>query len=291
MKGFSKSEIKSYITTLLMLLVGSIIYALGVDLFYSRAQLLSGGVTGIALLLNYTFGCSTSLLIICINIPLFVLGWFFVNKKFVVFSACGMAMLSGFLELFKNISLPYESPLVSIVLGGVVVGVGLGIVLRSGATMGGSDIVGKIFYKYFSLNLAVFDLLINAVILVLVSIWNSIDQAVLTICAMYIATQVTSFCIDGIDHRRALLIITYIEEELSAALMEKVGRGVTVLHSMGAYTHKENSVLYIVIQKQQLATLKRVIRETDPHAFFTILVTTGVYGHGKSFVPLEDIDK
>lgn len=291
MKGITKEDVKSGINTLLMLLVGVIVYSIGVNLFYRKAQLLSGGITGLSLLLNYTFGWSTSMLILAINLPLFFIGWFFVSRRFVIFSICGMGMLSFFLDAFQGISLPYESPLTSVVLGGVVVGLGAGIVLRSGATMGGTDIISKILHRYFSMNMAVTDLAINAAILVFAAIFNGLDQAVMTVCAMYIATKVTSFCIDGIDHRRALLIVTNKKDELSKALMDKLGRGVTILDSYGAFTHHHNAMLYCVIPKQQLASLKRIIVGVDDHAFFTIIPVTGVYGHGRGFVPMERIDK
>lgn len=291
MKRISKEEVFLILRTLVMMFIGSCIYSLGVDLFYRPAQLLSGGITGLALLLNYTFGLNSSVLIVALNLPMFILGWFFVSKRFVIFSLIGMGMLSGTLELFSGLSLPFTNPLTSVVLGGVLVGAGLGIVLRTGYTMGGTDIIGKILHRFLSVNMAVTDLTINACILVFAAFFKGIDQAVLTICAMYIATQVTSFWIDGIDHRRALFIVTNKQEELSDALMQQLGRGVTVLDTYGAFTHQHNSMLYCVIPKQQLSSLKRIIRSVDEHAFFTIIPVTGVYGHGRGFVPMEKIDK
>lgn len=291
MKRISKEEVFLILRTLVMMFIGSCIYSLGVDLFYRPAQLLSGGITGLALLLNYTFGLNSSVLIVALNLPMFILGWFFVSKRFVIFSLIGMGMLSGTLELFSGLSLPFTNPLTSVVLGGVLVGAGLGIVLRTGYTMGGTDIIGKILHRFLSVNMAVTDLTINACILVFAAFFKGIDQAVLTICAMYIATQVTSFWIDGIDHRRALFIVTTKQEELSDALMQQLGRGVTILDTYGAFTHQHNSMLYCVIPKQQLSSLKRIIRSVDEHAFFTIIPVTGVYGHGRGFVPMEKIDK
>ncbi len=291
MKSITKENVLHTLRTLLMMFVGSCIYSLGVDLFYRPAQLLSGGITGLALLLNYTFNLNSSVLIIVLNLPLFLLGWFFVSKRFVIFSLIGMGMLSGTLEMFSSLSLPFTSPLTSVVLGGVLVGTGLGIVLRTGYTMGGTDIIGKVLHRFFSVNMAVTDLAINACILIFAAFFKGIDQAVLTVCAMYIATQVTSYCIDGIDHRRALFIVTNKQEELSTALMKQLGRGVTVLETQGAFTHQHNSMLYCVIPKQQLSSLKRIIRSVDDHAFFTIIPVTGVYGHGRGFVPMEKIDK
>lgn len=287
----TKETLLSYGKTLLMIALGSAIYSLGVNLFYEKAQLLSGGVTGYALLLHYKFGISTSLLIICFNVPMFILGWFFVSHEFVLLSLMGMGIFSGMLQLFSGWTLSFESPLTSVLLGGVLVGFGLGIILRTGASVGGTDIVGKIIHRYFSINMAVTDLALNVIAVLLSSMIFGLDQAVLTVCAMFIASKVTSFCLDGIDHRRAILIITDKKEELSAALMEQLARGVTIIDSYGAYTKKPNAMLYCVIHKQQLQKTKKIIKSVDPDAFFTIVMLTGVYGHGHSFIPFKDIEK
>ena len=290
MRSISKEDIVSYARTFGLLAAGSAVYSLGMNLFYTKAHLLSGGAAGFAQLLYYQFNLPISLMLVAINIPLFLIGWFFVSHRFAVTSLIGMAIFSGFIQLFSKLSLPFESPLTSVVLGGLVTGLGLGLILRSGASVGGTDIITKLLHKYLSLNMASTGLVINILIVLLAAFVNGIDQAVLTICAMFIASRVTTFVIDGIDHRRAILIVTNQKEALSHALMEALGRGITILDSHGAYTGHANSMLYCVISKHQLQQLKMIVKKNDPEAFFTIITVNGVYGRGHSFVPMKNID-
>ncbi|MBQ7057737.1 MAG: YitT family protein [Firmicutes bacterium] len=290
MRDATKEFFRDNGKTLGELALGSAIYSLGMNLFYTPAKLLAGGVTGFAQILHYQFGWSIALMVILINIPMFLVGLWLINKKFILYSAIGMGIYTLFIQLFSGLSLPFSSPLTSVVVGGVLLGLGVGLIYRSGASVGGTDIIAKILNKYFSVNMATAGLAINAVIVFASAFIFGLDQAVLTICAMFISAKVNSFVIDGIDHRRAILIITDKKEELSKALMERLNRGVTIIDAQGAYTGQEHWLMYIVINKHQLGVLKSVIKRVDPKAFFTIITVNGVYGHGSSFFSMKQID-
>lgn len=282
-----QESILNYAKVILQLVVGCAIYAISIDVFYSHAKLLGGGVTGIAQILHYQFGLSVSLMIIAINVPLFICGWIFVDRKFVIFSLLGMLLMSAFLKIFSSLSLDFETPLTAIVLGGIFNGLGLGIIYRSGASAGGTDIISKIIQKYRAGNMAYTGLIINTVVIAISAFINGIDEAVLTLCAMFISSRVNTFIIDGIDHRRAITIITSKPDEISSAINSKLGRGVTVLKGYGAYTHSDRAMLYSVIAKSQLSKMKQIVKSADPQAFFTITPVTGVYGHGSKFFSIQ----
>ncbi len=290
MRKSTKDFLRENGRTIGEVVLGSAIYSLGMNLFYTPAKLLAGGVAGFAQILHYEFGLPIALMVVVLNIPMFILGLILVNKKFILYSAIGMAIFSGFIQLFSELSLPFSSPLTSVVVGGVLTGLGVGLIYRSGASVGGTDIISKILHKHFSINMAVSGLVINAIIVSASAFIFGLDQAVLTICAMFISSKVNSFVIDGIDHRRAILIITDKKEELSEALMEKLHRGVTVIDAEGAFTGQNHYLMYCVINKHQLGVLKGIVKRVDPKAFFTIITVNGVYGHGTSFFAIEDID-
>ena len=290
MKPETRETLISYLRTFILLTLGSLVYSLGLNLFYTKAHLLSGGMAGLALLINYEFGFPTSWVLVALNVPMFLLGIFLVNKKFILESLIGMAIFSTAIDLFKGLSIPFDSPATAIILGGGLTGLGVGLIYRSGASVGGTDIISKILHKYFSANMATTGLVINCLIVLVSAFIYGIDQAVLTVAAMYLASKVTTYVIDGIDHRRAILIVTNKKEHLSKVLMEKLGRGITILDSHGAYTGHANSILYCVISKQQLQMLKGIVKKEDPEAFFTIITVNGVYGHGHSFFNLKKIE-
>lgn len=290
MKIFTREFFRENARTIGEVIIGSAIYSLGMNLFYTPAKLLAGGVAGFAQLLHYEFGLPISLMVVLINIPMFLIGLWLINKRFILFSAIGMAIFTGFIQLFSNLQLEFSSPLTSVIMGGVLTGLGVGLIYRSGASVGGTDIISKILHKYFSVNMATSGLVINAVIVFTSAFIYGLDQAVLTICAMFISARVNSFVIDGWDHRRAILIISDKKEELPRALMEKLNRGVTIIDAQGAYTGQEHYLMYCVISKHQLGRLKSIVKQVDPNAFFTIITVNGVYGHGTSFFSFKHID-
>lgn len=290
MRTSTKAAIKTHSRVLLQVLIGCLIYSVGMNLFYTKEHLLSGGLTGFAQLIHYQFGLPISLMVVLLNIPLFLVGWKFVNRQFFIYSLCGIAIFSVCIQLGSHLSISYDSPLTSVALGGVLTGLGLGIIYRSGASTGGSDILAKIFNKYFSLNMATTGLIINVIVVSSSMFIYGIDQAVLTLSAMFLASHVTSYVIDGIDHRRAITIITSDPKPLSNHILKELGRGVTVTHATGAYTNDDRYILYCVISKRQLSPLKMLIKRVDPHAFFTITTVNGVYGRGSSFFSFSKID-
>lgn len=287
MKASIKDAVKTHGRVVLMVIVGSLIYSLGMNLFYVNAKLLSGGVTGFAQLIHYQFGLPISVMVIALNVPLFLIGWKFVSRKFFLYSLMGMAIFSLSLEVFKGLSVPYDSLLTSVGIGPILTGLGLGIIYRSGASSGGSDIIAKIVHKYFSINMATTGLAINVVIVMIASLIYGLDQAVITLVAMFISAKANAYVIDGVDHRRAVTIITTKPKEVADDLMKGLERGITIAKGYGAYSGEERYILYCVISKTQLSHLKMLVKKADPHAFFTITMVTGVYGHGHSFTSLE----
>lgn len=278
-----KKDIRSARDTLMELIAGCFICAFSVSCFYSPKHLLAGGVTGIAQLLNYQFNLPVSVMVIVINIPLFILALIFIDKRFTLFSLIGMFALSFCLEITGGIHVEFDSALTSVALGGVLNGLGLGLIYRSEASVGGTDIISKIIQRYYSGNMAYTGLIMNFAIVGVSALIYGIDQAVLTICAMYISSQVNTYITDGIDHRRAVTIITKKPELMADIIFASLDRTVTVTKGYGAYSREDYYVLYCVISRRELAKLKRCIKTADEKAFFTITRVTGVYGHGRNF--------
>ena len=275
--------------TLLWTTIGCLITGLGIDVFYHHSQLISGGITGVAMILNYSLGWNTSVINILFNIPIFIWGWIALGRRHVLISIYGTIMISVALELFSGITLPYESPLTTVVLGGAITGFGGGIMFRAGGSSGGTDIVGKILNKYYSIGIATTSLAFNVLILVVYGFLYNLDLAMLTLATATVSSFVNNYINDGIDRRRALYIVTDKAEEMALRIHSEMKRGATAIPCEGATLHNPKTMLYVVISRYQLAVIKRIIKETDPQAFFTIHVTTGVYGFGRSFHAVSEI--
>ncbi|MBQ7145762.1 MAG: YitT family protein [Lachnospiraceae bacterium] len=274
---------------LLWTTIGSLIVGLGIDVFYHHSKLISGGITGVAMILDYALGWNPSLTNIILNIPIFILGWILLGKGHVLISIYGTLVISLSLQLFSGLTLAYDSPLTTVVLGGAIVGFGSGITFRGGGTAGGTDIIGKILNKYFSVGLATTGLAFNVVVLIVFGFMFNLDLAILTLATSTVSSYVNNYINDGIDRRRALYIVTDKANEMALRIHKDLKRGATAIPCEGATLHQPKTMLYVVISRYQLAALKRLIKEVDPQAFFTIHVTTGVYGYGRSFHAVSEI--
>ncbi len=288
MKSFKEIVRKNWLT-IVGTTVGCLITGLGIDVFYHHSKLISGGITGVAMILNYTLGWNTSLVNLLLNIPIFIAGWILLGRKHVLISIYGTVVTSLALQLFENVSLSYESGLTTVLMGGAICGFGAGVMIRSGGTAGGTDIVGKILNKYFSIGIASTQLSFNVVMLVVYGFMFNLDLAILTLATATVASYVNNYINDGMDRRRALFIVTAKPDELALRIHEELRRGATALPCEGGTNHMHHKMLYVVISRYQLAALKRLIKKVDPEAFFTIHVTTGVYGKGRSFHAVSQI--
>jgi uncharacterized membrane-anchored protein YitT (DUF2179 family) len=273
-----------YIVMIVMIVIGSAISAIAFDAFIMPNKLLSGGISGISLILNYLFNINAGLLIFVLNIPIFILGYKFVDREFIVLSVIGTAALSLWIEFFSFLrgSMTGESVILYCIYAGVINGFGMGIVFRNRASQGGMDIVAVIFKKYFSMNIGSTSIIINTFIVIISSFITNINLAMYTLISMYVASTVVDKVQAGFDRRKSVMIITDKEKQVADEIIKRLVRGVTYLEGEGAYTGSRKRVIYCIVSLNQLAKLKQIVREADPNAFITITDTAEVMGQGFS---------
>ena len=230
--------------------------SVAINSLYLPHNILSGGITGISLLFHLVFDINASLVIVLFNIPIFILGYIFTNKRFVLLSIVGMGFLAFFLWITESVQLKSDDLLTTILLGGVMYGFGLGLVFRGGASCGGNDIVSKIIYKHFSFSIPTINFAFNVIVVALSAFFYGIDTAVRTLATMYIASTVMKFVMEGINHKRTAFIISEKRDEIAAEINTKLKRGCTIVGGIGGYTGHQRNMLYCVISIHQLAKLK-----------------------------------
>lgn len=274
-----------YVFMVFIITLGGILGGISFNMFLMPHKLLSGGISGIALILNYLFGVSPGLLIFLFNIPIFALGYKLVDKEFILLSLIGMATFSIFIDAFaflRNV-VYIEDVMLSCIYGGILNGIGMGIVFRNRASQGGIDIVSVIAKKYWSLNIGSTSLIINFVIVTVAAfIFNNLMVAMYTLISMYVSSAVLDKVQEGFDIRKAVFIISNREDELGKEIIKRLHRGVTYLDGEGAYTGTKKKVLYCIVTLRQLAKLKQIVKDIDPNAFMTVSETTEVLGQGFS---------
>lgn len=268
---------------LFFIILGSTISSIGVNMFLTHAKLLSGGVTGIALILQYLFKFEAGYVILALNIPLFILSAFKLSKKFTIYSAIGTMAFSIGLILTHPISniLNINDNLLYCLYGGVVNGIGFGIVFVHHGSTGGFDIVSMMIRRrYTNLNIGKISFSINLVIVTISAFIFGLPNALYTLIAMYITSFVLDNVVKGINKSKSVIIITEKEEEIAACIMKELHRGVTYLYGEGAYTKEGRKILLCVVPLAQLPELKNIVTYRDNKAFISIADASEIVGKG-----------
>lgn len=279
-----------YIKRLLLMVLGTFLLALSTNAILIPNKLLSGGVSGIAMFLHFLFDWQVSLVVLLINIPLFILAFIFLKRKFIIFSLIGMLLFTFWLEITNGWIIPIENTLSIPLLAGVISGAGSGIIFRVDGSTAGTDIIAKIANKFFSLNMATTNFIVNIVIIILSVYYFNIDLAILTVATMYVSTRTTNFVVEGLNIRRTIFIITSEEHAHNIAndIMKKLNRGVTLIPAIGGYTNKPRYILYTTVGIRELAKVKAITLRNDPQAFMTVNETAQVIGNGRGFLRMVE---
>ena len=274
---------KQMIFDFIIIFIGCIIASLGVNLFLVNAQLLSGGATGIALILQYLYNIPSGITMFLINIPLFFISYKMLNKKFTLYSAVGMVSLSISLIITKPLSniVKVDDLLLYCIYGGVLCGLGYGLVfLRNGST-GGTDIIAMVIRKkYSNFEIGKLSFAINCIIVFISALIFGLPKALYTLISMFIQVTLIDKVINGFNSKKLLLILTEKEEDVIQYVIKDMNRGVTSLIAEGEYTHELRKMLYIAVTSSQMVHLKNKILKVDPKAFITIVDVSEVNGKG-----------
>ncbi|MBN2255624.1 MAG: YitT family protein [Deltaproteobacteria bacterium] len=266
------------VRNLALLTAGSVMCALGVNGILMPREFVSGGITGAALVVYYlTEMMPVGVLYFLLNIPLFVLGWKFVGRRFFIYSLIGMIIFSAAIE-WIHLSMPVQDNLLGALLAGILIGVGSGIILRSSGSAGGTDILSVILMKKYSIRLGSTILIFNGTILLVAAIFFSLESALYTLIYLYVSSNIVNVVVTGLSQRKAVMIISQAWRSISTAIMAEMNRGVTVIPARGGYTGAPGEVLYTVITFRELSVLKRLITRFDPDAFFVVTDTLEVMG-------------
>ncbi len=265
------------------ILLGSVIFAIGIQWFFHPATLVSGGVTGISMIINYLTGFPVGVTMFVLNIPLFVIAFKNYGWKFMAGSLLGTAASSAAIDLLALVQVDITTqPFLAAVYGGILTGLGLGIVYTTGATTGGTDVLAKLIRGRFPyVNFGTVILSIDAVIISAYAIiFGKYDNAMYTVIGVYIAARVIDMVLYGSSQSKLCHIISENSEEIKQAIVKELSRGVTVLHGKGAYSDQDKQILLCVVKRQQIVEIKKIVKGIDKQAFVIVTDTRDVFGEG-----------
>ncbi|KZE66168.1 hypothetical protein AWM68_07280 [Fictibacillus phosphorivorans] len=265
-----------------LIIIGSLFFALGVNWFAIPNELGEGGVTGISMTLYYLFGWSPGLTNFIMNGLLLAIGYKVLNKRVTWYTMIAIFFTSLFMHVTEGMGNPVDIML-GTVFAGVFIGIGLGLVLRSGGTTGGSTIIARMLNQHFgwgvSTSMFVFDILVVIGSCFVIGIENTMYTGI----SIYISTKILDYLIDGFDTRKAVTIISESTVEIAQKVSDEMDRGVTIINAKGHYSNEAKDILYVVINKQELFLLKKMIQQVDEKAFVVVHDVRDVFGEGFTF--------
>lgn len=262
--------------------VATFIYAVGVALFLDPNEIAPGGVTGVAIVLNRLCGIDTGTLILLINIPLLIIAWRRYGLRMVVSSLYSLFFISLFTNILKNFPPLTDDLILAAVGGGVLMALGLGTILRTGATTGGTDIVVKLIResrKHLKVNVLFLfvDLCVLAFAFVVL---RDVEQVMYSAITLGVISIVMEPVLYGRDEGKQFIIISEHAQELSVYFMKELGIGVTFLEGMGGYTNQRKLIIMCVVKKRIAPFLQEAVKELDQQAFMIVSDAGEVYGKG-----------
>ena len=262
-----------------LIFFGCVICAAAVNGILVPKKFLAGGATGLAMLLHYVWPViPVGFVYFFLNIPLFVVGWMFVGRRFFFYSLAGTAIFS-WVMLWPYPVFPIEDMILNALTSGIIMGVGSGIILRSLGSAGGLDILSVILFKKFSLRPGNTVLAFNVILLTSSLFYVQMEMVLYTLIHLYVGSHFVNFVVTGLSQRKALTIISTSWQEISDNIKNRLDRGVTIVKGEGGYTGRDIKILYTVVTIRELPRFKEMIRGIDPNAFVVVTDTLEVMGN------------
>lgn len=268
---------------LFLLTAGALIFAVGLNGVMIPKQFLSGGVIGVALIAHYLIPSSNvGLIYFVLNIPLLLVGWFCVSRRFILYTAYGMSAFSLATAFVFPKFPPIENPMLAAILGGIICGMGVGLALRSQGSSGGLDIPAVYLHKKLQLKMGLTSFIGNSLVLAVGAYFFGLEPALYSFVYVHTSGRVTDSVITGFNRRKSIMIISDASPTIAEHILTQLDRGVTLLKGTGGYTGEHKEVIFSIITLTELAKMKELVFDLDPNAFMVVNDTLEVLGrrHG-----------
>lgn len=265
-----------------VVIIGMTIACIGINGFLRPAHLLSGGVPGASAAINYLTDINIGFLTFLINIPIFILGFIYLEKQFCIYSLINMIIFSVLLGLTQNIGqfIPIKDILLQSVYGGILSGIGTGLVFKTKSSQGGTDIIAAIlkFKKNIPMKDTFFS--INVLIVSIGGVLFGMDLALYTLIGMFLNAYAMNFVKDAMNYQKSVMVISKESESIAIDIMNILHRGVTFLDAEGAYTHEKKKLIYCIVSSNEIPKIKEIALKYDKKSFISVNDVTEVKGRG-----------
>jgi len=272
-------SIKTIFANLGLISAGSLLFVIGMNAIMIPRNFLSGGLTGIALLLNYRFSfVDIGMVYFILNIPLIVLGWLHISRRFILYSLFGVVIFSATASFVRPPVIQVQDPMLAALLAGVICGVGSGLILRSIGSVGGFDILAVYLNKNFGYRMGSISFVINTAVIVVGAHLHDLNVALYSIVLLFTSGRVIDAVVSGFNTRRSVMIVSNNAERIANDIMHRLNRGVTFLDGEGGYSRQKKKIILTVSPLTELPKMKELVLHSDPEAFIVVHNTMEVFG-------------
>ncbi|WP_112153782.1 YitT family protein [Listeria fleischmannii] len=255
---------------ILLITIGAILMGVGLELFLVNNQILDGGVVGISIIISQLTPLPLGILTFVLNIPFFIIGYRQIGKVFALFTLYGIAVMSIVTLLLHDLDPVTDDLLLATVFGGVTLGLGVGLVIRNGGALDGTEIVSIIINGKTPFSTGQIIMVINIIIFSIAGFAFNWDRAMYSLITYFLAYKVIDIVIQGMDESKSAFIISRYHEEIGLEIMEQIGKSVTYLDSTGGYSGDANKVIFVIISRFEEVKLKAILDDIDPDAFLAV---------------------
>lgn len=261
-----------------LIAIGAILMAVGLEIFLIPNHVIDGGITGISIMLSHLTGLNLGIFLFLLNLPFFFIGRKQIGTTFAVSTLFGIIILSIATSLLHPVPGLTEDVLLATVFGGIILGIGVGLVIRNGGSLDGTEIMAILFNRKMPFSVGEIIMFFNIFILGAAGFVFGWDRAMYSLMAYFIAFKTIDVVILGLDESKSAWIISERHKEIGEAILARLGRGVTYLNGEGAYTGDDKKVIFVVITRVEESKLKSIVEDIDPSAFFAVANISEVRG-------------
>ncbi len=279
----AKAEVKKQCMRYFQIFLGCFIVCMGFNLFLIQAHLLTGGLSGVALIIYYLMGIPVGMQNIVYNLPIIYLAYRVFGRLYAVDTILGTVLLSviwdatAFLQSAVHIT---GDTMLNAIFGGVLAGIGFGLIFRSNANTGGLDVVGAVVKKFWSIDVGTVIFVLNFVIVLGSSFIFSLEEALYTLVSIYVTAELTNRVAAGLNREKSIMIVSPRAQEICNDILANVHRGVTIIEGKGGFAREQKEILFVVVRLTQVSRVKTIVDHYDSEAFMIVSNTSEVSGKG-----------
>ena len=273
-----RKRFRAILQKYLMIFIGAVIAAVGLELFLIPNNIIDGGVVGLSIMAQAITDTPLGIFLVVLNLPFLYLGYKQIGKSFTVATLAAILFLAFWSAYFAPFPTVTHDPFLSAIFGGIIDGLGVGLIIRAGGSLDGTEIVAIILDKKSVFSVGEVVMFINLFILSSAGLLFGWDKAMYSLVAYFVIAKMIDVVVKGLDESYAVMIVTNEPEEINTALMENMNRGVTLLYGEGGYTGDEKKVLYSVVTRLEVDKLKEIVLDIDESAFVTINAVHDIVG-------------